>query len=112
MRCRRAEPDNAKNTENPARPEVPTHTSRCAAKSPGRLYGYRHDLTLRGTVSRCHKKSTLQGQEIVKPDWEIVPKYWRPSADHVWGSVVGSDSFPTCRSRRQVFRSRCSRLTF
>ena len=49
---------------------------------------------------------------LVALSFAIVPKYWRPSADHVWGSVVGSDSFPTCRSRRQAFRSRCSRLTF
>ena len=49
---------------------------------------------------------------LVALSFAIVPKYWRPSADHVWGSVVGSDSLPTCRSRRQAFRSRCSRLTF
>jgi RES domain-containing protein len=29
----------------------------------------------------------------------IVPKSWRLSADHVRGSVAGSDSFLTCRSR-------------
>jgi hypothetical protein len=41
---------------------------------------------------------------LVALSFAIVPKYWRPSADHVWGSVVGSDWFPTCRSRRQAFR--------
>jgi hypothetical protein len=64
------------------------------------------------------RKNALGGRSLIsvgeypRMTFAIVPKYWRPSADHAWGSVVGSDSFPTCRSRRQAFRSRCSRLTF
>src|SRR5260370_17733407 len=47
----------------------------------------------------------LQPLPLVALSFAIVPKYWRPSADHEWGSVFGSDPFPTCPSLPQTFPS-------
>ena len=36
-----------------------------------------------------------QTPPLVASSFAIVPKFWRPFADHGWGSVAGSDSFLT-----------------
>jgi hypothetical protein len=47
---------------------------------------------------------------LVASSFAIVPKSWRPFADHVWESMAGSGSFLICRSRCQAFRPRRSGL--
>lgn len=40
---------------------------------------------------------------LAASSFAIVRKFWRHSADHAPGSVTGSGSFLTCRSRCQAF---------
>jgi hypothetical protein len=88
---------------------------RLCLRGPGILFrrnwlvsGFRRASTVSFFRPRQVPAETLQciwqPLPLVALSFAIVPKYWRPSADHVWGSVVGSDSFPTCSSRRQAFR--------
>ena len=53
-----------------------------------------------------------QTPPLVVSSFAIVPRSWRPSADHAPGIATGSGSLLTRPSRRQAFRAPGSGLTF
>jgi hypothetical protein len=68
---------------------------------------FRPSRALVGTL-QCIWQTSL----LVVSSFAIVPRSWRPSADHAPGSAAGSGSFLARRSRCQAFSSARSGLTF